>query len=215
MPISNSLRPIKTQTSDERRQTNSLSESLEFAIGNGDFDLCRSLVDAGANVRQPFRDCKGCSPVLLALLRNQGQIARYLVDEGATTLGEICNHLVPTNPETPSLLGYTAVHLVCRKDPSGLLPLLLAEDRKAGFPAFLAPVSPLHVAVACGNHGTVNVLFEQESNLHQGIQTTSETKISQLLRRETVVTSITDMQIEPKRLKWTMGAFQQPPIRRD
>lgn len=58
------------------------SEDLKLAIIEGDFALCRALVEAGFSV-----DCRficGCTPLLCALYYNRDEIARYVVDQGAS-----------------------------------------------------------------------------------------------------------------------------------
>lgn len=204
------MNPIRIQTSGERKQTPSLTKSFKFAIISRDFELCKSLVLAGYDL-QSFGDCKGCNPFLLALLLGDLQISRYLLDEGATTLGQVCHHLVMENQTAPFLLGYTAVHLVCREKiiSSKLLSLILAEDLKAGSPAFHTTVSPLHVAVACQNHETVKLLLEHEPKIRQGVialsgpQTALEISGLQSFQCESAITPITDIKIDRKSLKWT------------
>ncbi|CAG8950619.1 hypothetical protein HYFRA_00002828, partial [Hymenoscyphus fraxineus] len=204
------------QTSDSDAISNSLSMSLESAIRRGDLDSCKSIVKAGVDLNRRFRTCKGCSPVLKSLGLGQYGIARYLIKEGATTLGQACTHLFSSLGEPWSWVGHSAVHLACREEsPKDILSLLLKEDRKAGFPAFRGPVSPLHVAVACENLEAIKLILEQQlyedtpsnfcldqaENTQRCSQVPKELQLHPLHQAQ-IGPSIIDLCIDRRTLKW-------------
>jgi ankyrin len=136
--------------------------TLSNAIAQGDLELCKSLVNAGISIDQPLNNCYGCTPVLWALGLEHSAIARYFIEEGASTNGQVCSCI---KLGQLTYKGYTAVHLASRRESQvDLLRLLLAKDIEAGSPAFRGPVSPIHIAIACNNNTALKVLLEHAQN---------------------------------------------------
>jgi ankyrin repeat protein len=132
--------------------------SLDTAILQGNLDLCRSLVGAGVSIDQPLENCYGCRPVLLALALDHEDIARFFIEEGASTQGQCCSNV---SVGGLTYKGYSAVHLACRRESYvDLLRVFLANDFEAGSPAFREPVNPIHIATAHNNTPALNVLLE-------------------------------------------------------
>ncbi|CAG8972232.1 hypothetical protein HYALB_00001630 [Hymenoscyphus albidus] len=204
------------QRPDSDAFSSSLSKSLESAIRRGDLDSCKSIVKAGVDLNRRFRICKGCSPVFTSLVSGQYGIARYLIKEGPTTLGQAYSSYSSSLDEPWWWVGHSAVHLACREDsPQDILSLLLGEDRKPGFLAFRAPVSPLHVAVACENLEAAKLILKQQLNedtpsnlcLDQAKHKQPFSRIlkePQLhpLHQAQIGPSMIDFCIDPRKLQW-------------
>lgn len=65
-------------------------QQLNLAIREGDLPLCKALIELGVKLESSVNDCHGCTPVLQALLFDRVDIASYLIEAGASTVGQVC-----------------------------------------------------------------------------------------------------------------------------
>lgn len=137
---------------------------LILTIKMNDLVLCKSIVDSGTAIPQHTAVCNDCSPVLVALYYVRLEVALYLVDEGASTIGKPCSFW--------KCRGCSAVHYASIKaSTNDLLRTFLQKDLEAGSPSFRSPVNPFHVAVANNNTTGLKILLEH-ADTHSWIRNT-------------------------------------------
>lgn len=114
--------------------------------------MCKAMVSAGECLEQTFADCQTCTPLLTALQYRQGEIVRFLFDEGATIEGHICSE--------HGSEGWTVFHQVmCNKDMVDVLRLLLSR-KPDGFLRINTLVHPVHIAAASDNWEGLQLAFD-------------------------------------------------------
>ena len=118
-----------------------------MAIDLGDSELCTRLVEGGADLKSGFGGCMGCTPLLYSFHKGQFAIAEYLISQGASIAGRVC--------EDWSTRGFSVFHYATGNGYVGLLRLLLEK-----FPSeiFLIkdPIHPIHYAILSDNAEGVN-----------------------------------------------------------
>lgn len=139
---------------NSRRSPLKASEPLELAITIGDYELCRQLVEEKENIHAGFPSCSGCTPLLYALRLGRSDIAKYLLSQGATITGKICQGY-----ETR---GYTAFHYAAVRGDVEFMRELL-DSRKDDISQHCRPIHPIHLAVFNNSIGCVKVLLENAS----------------------------------------------------
>ncbi|KAG4444289.1 hypothetical protein IFR05_000264 [Cadophora sp. M221] len=188
------------------------SKMLHLAIMQGDLDLCKTLVEAGASVNKPIFGCQGCAPILWAMTLMHIPIARYLIEKGASTIGQACSKVYK---QPHHYKGYSPVHHACRSVFGiTILPLLLAQDLASGGLAFQSPVTPLHIAVLCKNIGAVEIVLRSSMANSPppttvGTESATESDTSAILETTSLPpmpwcssAALCDRQIEGSMLEW-------------
>lgn len=111
---------------------------MKVAIDLGDLELCKRLVESGADLICGFVWCMGCTHLLYSLHVGQVAIAEYLVSQGASIAGSTCE-IWPTR-------GFTPFHYAAALGSTELLRLLL-EKAPSEIYVSRDPVHPIHLAV--------------------------------------------------------------------
>ena len=123
-----------------------------MAIDVGDIELCKRLVENGADLESGFAFCLGCTPLLYSLLSLQPKIAEYLARHGASITGQTCQKWASR--------GYTPLHYAASHAYLSLLNCLL--DRGAlKLIDMQSPVHPIHLAAANGHAKCVEIILDQ------------------------------------------------------
>ena len=123
-----------------------------MAIDVGDIELCKRLVENGADLESGFAFCLGCTPLLYSLLSLQPKIAEYLARHGASITGQTCQKWASR--------GYTPLHYAASHGYLSLLNCLL--DRGAlKLIDMQSPVHPIHLAAANGHTKCVEIILDQ------------------------------------------------------
>lgn len=139
---------------NSRRSPLKASEPLKLAITIGDYELCRSLVEEKENIHASFPDCSGCTPLLYALHLGRSDIAKYLLSQGATIIGKICQGF--------KTHGYTAFHYAAVRGDVEFMRELL-DSKQDDISQHCHPIHPLHLAVLNNRIGCVKLLLENAS----------------------------------------------------
>lgn len=154
-----------------------LSDILNDAIVDGDYDICEILIEAGLRTDTGHDGCYGCTPLITSLQMEDDDIAHMLVRNSVVT-GEMC-----AEAKYP---GYTPIHLASR-DESFLdsLELLLSEPSSEGDLHLSSPVHPLHFATTRSNAAGLRCLLEHlfeclRTTLFRATRQTSCTRIRHL-----------------------------------
>ena len=114
------------------------SEPLRVAIESGDLDLCKRVVDGGADLDVGIVSCLGCTPLLYSLHMAQPRMAEYLALQGASITGSTC--------ESCDTRGYSVLHYAASRNYHELLRILL-EKHLTALHHTVDPVHPLHLAI--------------------------------------------------------------------
>ena len=125
-----------------------------MAVDVGDIKLCTRLVQDGADFESGIEECKGCTPFLYSLHKEQYDISKYLVAEGATTAGSTCDMW--------QTRGFTALHYAVASGEAELLRLLL---ERSPCQVFLDhdQIHPIHLAVLYDRADCVRLILEHIS----------------------------------------------------
>lgn len=125
---------------------------LKTAIDLRDVELCRRVVEDGANMDAGYEECLGCTPLLYTLhYQNVEEIAVYLVSQGASIRGRSCGK--------NGTKGYSAFHYAASLGFVNLLRLLLGQD-KEGLSQRHVPFHPIHLAIANGHNVCVQMILD-------------------------------------------------------
>ncbi|QKD56720.2 ankyrin repeat-containing domain protein [Fusarium oxysporum Fo47] len=73
--------------------TASRRSSFEMSIRTGCLSRCKKAVQRGYSIHQPFSSCPTCTPLFIAIQSQQEDVIGWLLDQGASTLGVICNDI--------------------------------------------------------------------------------------------------------------------------
>ncbi|MCJ1245363.1 hypothetical protein MMC30_002567 [Trapelia coarctata] len=176
------------------------TKALSGAIDNGNLDMCRRLIKAGATINQNIDGSEGCTVFLSALAQSHIAIASLLLDEGVDVKGQVCSK----HP----LRHYTAVHIAAKFGFDGILQRLLGLD-----PPQLGefPVDPIHIAAAENRVTSLKLLLEhdpmfattsnsRETNPDVAIQD-STASMGLIVSRVEVRTGLQDM------AEWSLGSY--------
>lgn len=123
-----------------------------MAIDVGDLELCKRLVENGADLESDLSFCLGCTPLLYSLARNQPGIAEFLVSHGASITGQTCRKWRSR--------GYTPLHYAACDGNLGLLECLLNRGALELIDVG-SPVHPIHLATANGHTQCVEIILDQ------------------------------------------------------
>lgn len=125
---------------------------LRTAIDLRDVELCRRVIEDGANMDAGYVECLGCTPLLYTLhYQDAEEIAVYLVSKGASIRGRSCG-----NVDTK---GYSAFHYAASLGFVDLLRLLLQQD-KEGLSQHYVSFHPIHLAIANGHDECVQMILD-------------------------------------------------------
>ena len=108
-----------------------------MAIERGDLDLCKGIVQGGADLEAGYQGCHGRSHLLYSLYCRQAAIAEYLALSGASPTGVICSHVNPS--------GFSAFHYAAEYNYVELLRILLRHHTDQ-YHNLGHPIHPLHLA---------------------------------------------------------------------
>ena len=86
------ISPVVMQSIRRTHQLNS-SENLYRAIVNGDIDACNSIVKAAPCFPNLLEECVTCTPLIVAIIHEQLDIAKLLLDHKAPTNGAPCTQI--------------------------------------------------------------------------------------------------------------------------
>ncbi|KAL8943110.1 MAG: hypothetical protein Q9211_001098 [Gyalolechia sp. 1 TL-2023] len=139
----------------QRKKPPHWSEALRVAIDLADTDLCRRVIEDGANLSLGFDQCQGCAPLLYALGDStrtgaQLEIVELLAREGPSVKGATCNLKVRTR-------GFTALHYAAGFGYFHLLQILLDKDPMMIL-ELCTSVHPFHLAVLEGHYDCVELI---------------------------------------------------------
>ena len=123
-----------------------------MAIDVGDMELCKRLVEDGADLESGFSFCLGCTPLLYSLAMNKPEIAEFLVRHGASITGQTCLNW--------SSRGYTPLHYAACDGNLGLLECLLNRGALELIDVG-SPVHPIHLATANGHTKCVEMIQDR------------------------------------------------------
>ncbi|CAE7188574.1 Ank2, partial [Symbiodinium necroappetens] len=151
--------------------------SLHIAASWGHMASTRLLIEARANLG--IKDCRGSTPLRLALKDNNLELAGLLISAGAGISGAQREAFEPGNLEVANLLlqagidvnepgddGRTPLHWVCLRGHLTVLHLLL-EARASINATDSRNASPLVLAADWGKAAAVQMLIEAASDLDQ------------------------------------------------
>ena len=133
------------------------SEVLRVAVDLADIDLCKSILEDGADLGLGFNSFQGCQPLIYALDRTIDfhgaslEIAEMLALQGASIEGHTCDLGIMT--------GYTVFHYAASFGYVRLLQILLDKYPKRIFEAE-EPVHPIHLAAIAGRYRCIELLTE-------------------------------------------------------
>ncbi|KAL8838838.1 MAG: hypothetical protein Q9170_001960 [Blastenia crenularia] len=139
----------------ESKQQPTLSEALRIAIALADTDLCRRLIDDGANLTLGLEECQGCAPILYALSDgpiNEAQlkVVELLAKKGPSIRDTACGLKGPTR-------GFTTLHYAAAYGYFHLLQILLDKDPMMIF-QLRTSLHPFHLAVISGHCDCVELI---------------------------------------------------------
>ena len=141
-----------------------------MAIDLGDLELCKRSVESETDLKSGFGGCKGCTPLLYSFHNRKDAIAEYLISQGATIAGSICEDW-PTR-------GFTAFHYTAIADSVVLLRLLLEKAPSEIYNSH-SPIHPIHLAVLNDNTECVNLMLD---HVREGKKASSIIAVSLLTR---------------------------------
>jgi ankyrin repeat protein len=126
--------------------------ALGIAAQRGDADSVRELLDGGANINAV--DDMGSTPLMDAVFAGHKEVVKLLLERGADA-----NIL---------RMGEGALHLAARKGDPDILDLLLSSDaiQHIHQQTRMQAMSPLHIAVLTGQHGSAKKLLESGAFTH-------------------------------------------------
>ena len=123
-----------------------------MAIKVGDKQLCKRLVDNGADLESGLKFCHGCTPLLYSLIVDRPEIAKFLVRHGASITRQTCRKRTSR--------GYTPLHYAARYGSLSLLKRLLNRGALELID-IQSPVHPIHLAAACGYTKCVEMILDR------------------------------------------------------
>ncbi len=127
---------------------------LKIAIQSRDLNLCRRVVQDGADMDAGYEECMECTPLLYTLHYHRDkaeEIAVYLVSQGASVRGNSCDKVKDK--------GYSAFHYAASLGFVDLLRLLLEKDIE-GLSQYSIPFHPIHLAIANGHAVCVQMILD-------------------------------------------------------
>ena len=131
------------------------SEALKVAIDMSDMELCKRLLENGADLESGFTFCLGCTPLLYSLSIGRLEIAEFLVSHGASLTGQTCRYC--------SSRGWTPLHYAAADGYLGLLKCLLNRGALKLID-MRSPVHPIHLAVANKRIKCVEMILDQSNH---------------------------------------------------
>ena len=123
-----------------------------MAIDVGDMELCKRLIEDGADLDSGFTFCLECTPLLYSLIMKRPEIAEFLVSHGASLTGQTCRYR--------SSRGWTPLHYAAADGYLGLLKCLLNRGALKLID-MRSPVHPIHLATANGHTKCVKMMLDQ------------------------------------------------------
>ena len=123
-----------------------------MAIDINDMELCKRLVENGADLKSGFKFCLGCTPLLYSLVKDRPEIADFLVSHGASITGQTCQKWRSR--------GYTPLHYAACDGNLGLLECLLNRGALELIDVG-SPVHPIHLAAANGHTECVEKILDR------------------------------------------------------
>ena len=131
------------------------SEALKVAIDTREFEICKRLVEDGADLESGFASCLGCTPLLYSLIMDWPEVAELLVCHGASITGQTCRNW--------STEGYTPLHFAARGGHLELLKCLLNRGALKLID-LRNPLHPIHLAAANGHTKCVETMLDQSDH---------------------------------------------------
>ncbi|CAJ0554543.1 Ff.00g130560.m01.CDS01 [Fusarium sp. VM40] len=128
---------------------------FEKAIWDGDLDECEQAFLAGCSVDRPVPSCL-CSPLFLSIRARQDHITARLLDQGASTLDNKCDHNVQKK-----LVAHAAVNI----DSAALMKSILTASFKQQTIWHTGLHAALYIAIIREELESVKVILEH-FNLH-------------------------------------------------
>lgn len=128
-----------------------MSNLLTSAAAVGDIEICRILIEAGADLDAPSGQCMRTTALHRALKRNNAECTRMLLEATAD----------------PNLVveGETPLHTACYKSEAlDIVDLLLQFGAHVNPPQDCARLTPLQLAVENGEPDLVQLLLDKKAN---------------------------------------------------
>ena len=121
-----------------------------MAIKVGDKELCKRLIENGADLESGSKFCLGCTPLLYSLIVDRPEIAKFLVRHGASITRQTCRKRTSR--------GYTPLHYAARYGSLSLLKRLLSRGALELID-IRSPLHPIHLAAAYGHTKCVEMIL--------------------------------------------------------
>lgn len=97
-PNATSIDPFQETTTQQHQP--GLAHALQAGIRSGNLELCKQLRTGGCHLDVDL-DCGGCSPLMLATQYGRFDIAKWLLENGASITKVSCEHHGDSNCNTP------------------------------------------------------------------------------------------------------------------
>jgi ankyrin repeat protein len=97
-PNATSISPSQDTTNQQHQR--GLAHALQAGIRSGNLELCKQLRTSGCHLDVDL-DCGGCSPLILATEYSRFDIAKWLLENGASTTKISCRQHRGANRNTP------------------------------------------------------------------------------------------------------------------
>jgi ankyrin repeat protein len=99
-PASNATSIDPSQDTTTQQHQRGLAHALQAGIRSGNLELCKQLRTSGCHLDVDL-DCGGCSPLILATQAGKFDIAKWLLENGASTTKVSCRQHGGSNCNTP------------------------------------------------------------------------------------------------------------------
>lgn len=150
------------QTSVFNKRVKQKWNSLDRAIQFGDLETCKRLYATGCPLNGSMPACRGCAPLVPALLGKRIEIAEWLMENGESVL-KICSH--------PPARGLSVTEIAASsQDFKSILPQVLTKYLEEGGNWITGTEYPLHHAISGNNFEGVRLILQhlEENSLRIG-----------------------------------------------